>query len=246
MKSLVCCAAGTWDWWKRSWESFSTHNGLCSKFQPSHCLFQNTDSASREHTNSCRREWGRRYSPPMVQRIPATASRDEWEQSRESAPSSFILRLPSGSSKSQHQKLMESKAEESVQWPSISSGSVSLELTNQGLKILFKNSRKFQEAKLECAVWMQLLGLPRWVSGKESACHCRRHEFDPWLRKIPWRREWQPTPVTLPGKSHGQRSLAGYSPWGHKELDTTQQLNDNNKTKASTYVAAALHLRLFT
>ena len=64
MKSLVCCAAGTWDWWKRSWESFSTHNGLYSKFQPSHCLFQNTDSASREHTNSCRREWGRRYSPP--------------------------------------------------------------------------------------------------------------------------------------------------------------------------------------
>jgi len=59
---------------------------------------------------------------------------------------------------------------------------------------------------------MQLLGLPRWVSGKESACHCRRHEFDPWLRKIPWRREWQPTPVTLPGKSHGQRSLVGYSP----------------------------------
>ena len=40
-------------------------------------------------------------------------------------------------------------------------------------------------------------------------------------RKIPWRREWLPTPVFLPGKSHGQRSLVGYSPWGHKELDTT-------------------------
>ena len=157
----------------------------------------------------------------MVQRVPATASRDEREQSRQPAPSSFILRLPSGSSESQYQKLMESKAGERLQWPSISSGSVSLELTNQGLKILFKNSRKFQEAKLECAVWLQLFGLPRWVSGKESVCHCRRHEFDPRLRKIPWRREWQLTPVSLPGKSHGQRSLAGYSPWGHKELDTT-------------------------
>ena len=43
-----------------------------------------------------------------------------------------------------------------------------------------------------------------------------------WVRKIPWQRKWQPTPVFLPGKSHGQRSLVGYSPWGHKESDTTK------------------------
>ena len=49
--------------------------------------------------------------------------------------------------------------------------------------------------------------------------------FDPWVGKIPWRRQWHPTPVLLPGKSHGRRSLAGYSPWGHKELDTTEQLH---------------------
>ena len=57
---------------------------------------------------------------------------------------------------------------------------------------------------------------------KESACQfrrCRRHSFDPWVRKIPLRRKWQPTPVFLPGKSHGQRSLVGYSLWGFKELD---------------------------
>ena len=42
---------------------------------------------------------------------------------------------------------------------------------------------------------------------------------------ILWRRKWQPAPVFLPVKSHGQRSLAGYSPWGNKELDTTEQLN---------------------
>ena len=69
---------------------------------------------------------------------------------------------------------------------------------------------------------------PRWLSREESAYQCRgcrRPGLDPWVRKIPWRRKWQPTPVFLPGDSHGQRSLAGYSPWGYKESDTTEQLN---------------------
>ena len=51
------------------------------------------------------------------------------------------------------------------------------------------------------------------ASGKEPTCQCRRHRrcrFNPWVENIPWRRKWQPTPVFLPGKSHGQRSLAGY------------------------------------
>ena len=48
---------------------------------------------------------------------------------------------------------------------------------------------------------------PWWLSDKESACQCRRLGFNPWVRKIPWRRAWQPTPVFLPGESHGQRSL---------------------------------------
>ena len=52
----------------------------------------------------------------------------------------------------------------------------------------------------------------------------QRPGFDPWVRKIPWRRKWQPTPVFLPGDSHGQRSLVGYSPWGHKESDKTEKL----------------------
>ena len=70
------------------------------------------------------------------------------------------------------------------------------------------------------------LGLPRGRGGKESTCQrrrCKRHGLDPWVRKIPWSRKWQLTPMFLPGKSHGQRSLTGYSPWGHKELDTTAQ-----------------------
>ena len=63
-------------------------------------------------------------------------------------------------------------------------------------------------------------GLPKWCSGKESTCQCKRHRLNPWVKKIPWRRKWQPTLVFLLGKSHGQRSLEGYSPWSHKELDT--------------------------
>ena len=68
-------------------------------------------------------------------------------------------------------------------------------------------------------------GFPGGASGKEFTCQCRRHKrcgFDPWVKKIPWRRKWQTTPVSLPEKFHGQRSLAGYSPWGCKELDATE------------------------
>ena len=63
------------------------------------------------------------------------------------------------------------------------------------------------------------------TSGKESACQCRRHgrhRFDPWVGKIPWRRKWQPILVFLLGKPQGQRSLAGYSLWSHKESDMTE------------------------
>ena len=80
--------------------------------------------------------------------------------------------------------------------------------------------------------WITELNWPdthRWRSDQESACQCRRHGFDPWVGKILWKRKWQPTPVFLLGKSHGWRSLAGYSPWGHKrmghDLVTKQQLN---------------------
>ena len=52
---------------------------------------------------------------------------------------------------------------------------------------------------------------------------CRRPRFDTWVGKIPWIREWQPTPV-LPGEFHGWRSLVGYGPWGYKKLDTTKAI----------------------
>ena len=74
-------------------------------------------------------------------------------------------------------------------------------------------------------MWKQRL--PWWFSGKESACQCKRWGFNSWVGKIPWRKKWQRTPGFLPGKCHGQRSLEGHSPWGRKELDRTEQLNNN-------------------
>ena len=66
---------------------------------------------------------------------------------------------------------------------------------------------------------------PGGSDGKSICLQCGRPGFDLWVGKIPWKRKRQPTSVLLPGKSHGQRSLAGYSPWGHKESDTTEWLH---------------------
>ena len=64
-------------------------------------------------------------------------------------------------------------------------------------------------------------GFPGGSDGKESAENAELG-VDPQVGNIPWRKKWLATPVFLPGKCHGQRSLAGYCPWGHKELDTTE------------------------
>ena len=70
-----------------------------------------------------------------------------------------------------------------------------------------------------------VLGFPWWLRWFRICLLCRRHRFDPWVGKIPQRREWQPTPVFLAGESHGQRSLTGDGPWDHKDSDTTQRLS---------------------
>ena len=72
--------------------------------------------------------------------------------------------------------------------------------------------------------YIYICGLPLWLRQERVHLQCKRHMFSPRVGKIPWRREWPPNPVFLPGKSHGQRSLGGYSPWRCKELDTTEQL----------------------
>ena len=86
----------------------------------------------------------------------------------------------------------------------------------------------FQARVLEwgaIAVTVLLIGSRDWwLSSEESTCQCRRQAFSPWVGKIPWRRKWQPTPVFLSEESHGQRSLAGYSPRGLKKSDMTERL----------------------
>ena len=90
------------------------------------------------------------------------------------------------------------------------------------------------------------MGFLGGASGKEPACQCRRLEiggFDPWVGKIPWRRKGQPSPVFLPGKSHGQRSLAGYSPWGPEVWDTAERLplSLSNSKRATIFVYFLLY-----
>ena len=70
-----------------------------------------------------------------------------------------------------------------------------------------------------------ILMFPWWLRWKRICLQCRRPGFNPWVGKISRRRKWQPTPVFLPGESHGQRNLVGYSPLGHKELDRTEWLS---------------------
>ena len=82
-----------------------------------------------------------------------------------------------------------------------------------------------------CSFWRSayfqpgILDESRWLRARESECQwrrCRRCGFVPWVGKMPWSRKWQPTPVFLPGKLHGERTLAGHSPWGHQESDATE------------------------
>ena len=113
----------------------------------------------------------------------------------------------------------------------------SLELRNQQANVITTYymglSISFYYVRVTAKINLEILGLhreiymgfPAGTSGKELTWKCRRHKrrrFSPWVRKIPWRRAWQPTLVLLPGESHGQRSLVGYSPGGLKELDMTE------------------------
>ena len=71
-------------------------------------------------------------------------------------------------------------------------------------------------------VAIQLSQVGQWL--KNLPANVRRCRYDPWVGKIPWRRKWQPTPVSLAGKSHRQRNMVRFSPWGHKELDITEHM----------------------
>ena len=84
-------------------------------------------------------------------------------------------------------------------------------------------------------------GLPQWLSSKIiylQNSRLRRHGFDTWVRKIPWRREWLPAPVFLPGKFYGQRTLVGYSPWDHR-------VRHNWATNTHTHTHTHTHTQVF-
>ena len=89
----------------------------------------------------------------------------------------------------------------------------------------FISFNEFSLFKFKVIIAMYVfIGLPWGLRGWKICLQWRRLGFDPCVSKIPQWREWLPTPVFMPRESHGQRSLVGYSPWGHKELDTTEQI----------------------
>ena len=123
--------------------------------------------------------------------------------------------------------------------PSLESLSLSpWRVSYTGLRCLLQNRNS--GFNLTC---IAVSGLPMWLSNEESACHCRRDRrlgFNPRVAKIPWRRKGHPTPVFLPGESHAQRSLVGYSPWGRRRvgrnLATKQPENANISLTQGSYV----------
>ena len=87
---------------------------------------------------------------------------------------------------------------------------------------LYSTSHLKHNNKVPCIFWARFPG----SSGVKRVClQCWRARLNPWVGKILWRRKWQTTPLFSPGKSHGWRNLTGHSPWGRKELDTTEQLH---------------------
>ena len=102
-----------------------------------------------------------------------------------------------------------------------------LKITCMGYAYVIKswNHVSIMPLLLNSVVASYLLGFPGGSDSKESACNVGRPRFNPRVGKIPWRRKWQPTSIFLPGEFHGMKSLAGYSPWGHKESYKTERLH---------------------
>ena len=105
-------------------------------------------------------------------------------------------------------------------------------LTDRHLQVTFLSPSEYISKSAACCIvqsywrgWCRGEVLPGELSWQRVYLQCRRPQFNPWAGKIPWRRAWQPTPVFLPGDSHAQRSLGGYSPWGPKEPDPTERLS---------------------
>ena len=90
---------------------------------------------------------------------------------------------------------------------------------------LFYQTQGNQDLPIIISEGSKLLAKTWWLRQWSICLQCGKPGFSPWVGKIPWRRKWQPTPVLLPGKFRGWRSLLGFSPWGCKESDTTERLH---------------------
>ena len=109
-----------------------------------------------------------------------------------------------------------------IKSPSINLSTVLIQVLSNRQDLLFQDEK----------TKVKVTRFPVELVGKEPTGQCRRHRrlrFDPWVGKIFWRRAWRHISIFLPGKSSGQRSLVGYSPWGHKESDTTEATQQHAK-----------------
>ena len=104
---------------------------------------------------------------------------------------------------------------------------------------------KYQTCIFICiCICIYTYGIPWWLRWQRVCLQYERPELDPWVRKTAWRRKWQPTPVFLPGKPHGRRSLAGYSSQGCKESDTIYRLHFHFHVHIYMYVCMYTHMYL--
>ena len=109
---------------------------------------------------------------------------------------------------------------------------------NTGVKVGQMTSDEGHDPQRQVARKCQIL----WHNGKECTCQCKRHKkcgFAPWVGKIACRRAWQPSPVFFPGKSHGQRSPVGYSPWGRRMGHDCTHTHTHTHTHACAHTHAA-------
>ena len=120
-------------------------------------------------------------------------------------------------------------------------------ISQDWLKNKFKNLKLPFKFPFMCNLMMyiHIQGFPDGSNGR-VCLQCRRPGFNPWVGKMPWRRKWQPTPVFLPGGPHGQRSLAGYSPWDCTESEMTKHVQAHVCTHRCAHTHTHTHTHCMT
>ena len=181
--------------------------------------------ALRQHQRWCR--WGRSPAPGEALSSPCregprqphwtTGDQDAWPQP---VTVSQPVRAPPSDMNTKDVMSPDLPAVDTSSSAKVGPGEPGQEAANEWSWMVPPSTAPAVHPAPEMAYTNRNAGLPRWLNGKEPTCQCSRHGFDPSIGMIPWRGKWQPAAVFLNGKSHGQGSLVGYSPWGCKQLDT--------------------------